>query len=138
MSLARREQPRRSSRARYGPAIISGVALIALLTVGRMARSKFEWWQQAAFSGVVVGKEARSRTTGEPVGEAAVLKSPSQCRFYLFVRGQEGVSTHEVVLKLFATARAGDLVAKDAGTYKWECVPGAPALPPEDAAENGQ
>jgi len=125
MSLLRRDKPRRP-RVRYGPAILAGLVLVGLIIVGKMARTKFEWWQESAFVGQVVGKEARSRADGESVEAAAALGEPAKCRFYLHIRHEGKAAAHEVIPSLFQTARVGDHVTKKAGTYRWVCVPGVP------------
>ena len=109
----------------YGPALLAALVLVGLLVVGRMAKATFEWWKKAAFSGQVVGKEARSRATGQPVHDATAIKQAAKCRFYLRIRSGEKTRTHEVARKVYQAARLGDHADKRAGTYECQLVPGA-------------
>ena len=125
MSLLRHDHPRRP-KVHYGPVLMAALVLAGLLIVGKLARSRFGWWEEAAFSGQVVAKEARSRAADAAVDDASALKDPAKHRFYLHLKTDHGTSSQEVVSKLYQAARLGDQVDKRAGSYECRCAPAAP------------
>jgi len=72
-------------KVHYAPILIAGVVLVALLVFGKMATSRFQWWKEAAFEGLVAGKRAIASDSGSPVDPEAALEEPSGCRFFLKV-----------------------------------------------------
>ncbi len=113
-------------KVHYAPILIAGVVLVALLVFGKMATSRFQWWKEAAFEGLVAGKRAIASDSGSPVDPEAALEEPSGCRFFLKVQRDGTTSVHEVIPLVFRDARVGDLVIKRAGTYKFRLVPADP------------
>jgi hypothetical protein len=120
-SIGRARRP----KARYGMILLAGVVLVALLVAARLAAARFAWWKETSFAGIVLRKEARDRATNDALDEADAVGRPAQCRFYLELREGEETGTHEVTLSVFRKVAPGDEVRKEAGTWRWEHVPGS-------------
>lgn len=104
--------------------ILGGLVALGCLGYLYIADRRFAWWHEATFAGEVVAKLARTRDDGETADDATALESPKRHQFYLRLRDEDEVHTHEVVVSLYRKAKVGDWVGKAEGTYRWQLEPG--------------